>query len=376
MMKENVSPLYSEYIIDGVHMQASPARMLQECTASPQDFPETSCCGTIMDETVDASPGRRHLDEEDPAGLLAKVAPLADAGRRFPIHFPGQFTISRIAMTLTDTLWLSGHFRLDDLCLKAEWKWNEKPIGNMAAFYASAEAASEYIGSLGIQLKSYGYSPAKENSISFKALHASLPGTRFPDDEDGRTGRPRLGRKRIVPGRIVPETSDWLIYIPFDSCEYRLGGSLLSEALDADLPIAPDLGDADYFMDCYEVVRELVEDGIVKAGATVGDGGLLTALDRMCRETGGAAIDIGDIRKTYKGSTPVKILFGEIPGTVIQISDQDYDYVDAELLLQDIAYFPIGHPAKEGLQIDMGDRTGISGILESLLNSAVSEGED
>ena len=31
-------------------------------------------------------------------------------------------------------------------------------------------------------------------------------------------------------------------------------------------------------------------------------------------------------------------------GAIIQIKDSDYDYVDAEFLLQDIAYYPIGHP--------------------------------
>lgn len=375
-MKENTSPLYSEYVIDGVQMQATPAQMLQKCTASSNESTADSC-GTIIDETVDFRPSRFVFDDGSLTDYLSRVSRLAGEKRRFPIHFPRQFTISRIAKALIDTLWQTGHFRLEDLCLKAEWKWNGKPIGNMAAFYNSVEAACDYIDALGIQLKSYGYSASKESGVQFKAFRASAE---IQDEEEDETDNPKaaskLGRKRQTPAQMIPDPSDWLIYIPFDCCEYRLGGSLLSEALDAGTSVAPDLGDADYFMDCYEVLRELVEDGIVKAGVTVGDGGLLTALDMMGNGETAAGIDIGDIRKTYGEDSPVRILFGEIPGAVIQINDIDYDYVDAELLLQDIAYFPIGHPSEGGLQIVTGDRTGISGILESLLNSSASEGED
>ena len=55
----------------------------------------------------------------------------------------------------------------------------------------------------------------------------------------------------------------WIVYIPFDSSPYRLGGSLLAQAMQINSPLAPALDDAPYFVDCYEVVRELVEDGIV-----------------------------------------------------------------------------------------------------------------
>ncbi|MBR1435476.1 MAG: hypothetical protein IJ584_10240 [Bacteroidales bacterium] len=60
------------------------------------------------------------------------------------------------------------------------------------------------------------------------------------------------------------------------------------------------------------------------------------------------------------------------------MSDYDYDYTDAELLLQDVAYYFLGHPSdkKKGLSISSSDISSISGILESLLRSQTSEGED
>jgi len=176
----------------------------------------------------------------------------------------------------------------------------------------------------------------------------------------------------------LPDSSDWLIYIPFDTCDFRLGGSTLSLSTNARSSIAPEIGDADYFIDCYEVVRELVEDGIVKAGVTVHRGGLITALKKMTSGGTGIKADISDISNAYGGEFPVRILFSEIPGVVIQIADIDYDYVDAELLLQDTAYFPIGHPVPgtASLSISSGEKRGISSILESLLGRDTSEGED
>ena len=45
-----------------------------------------------------------------------------------------------------------------------------------------------------------------------------------------KTANPRIGRRRKCPSTFRPDSTDWLIYIPFDQCDYRLGGSLLAEA--------------------------------------------------------------------------------------------------------------------------------------------------
>jgi phosphoribosylformylglycinamidine (FGAM) synthase-like enzyme len=127
-------------------------------------------------------------------------------------------------------------------------------------------------------------------------------------------------------------------------------------------------------MDCYEVVRELVEDGIVKAGVTVGEGGLITALRAMTSAGTGADVSLRDISKAYGGERPVRILFSEVPGVIIQIADIDYDYVDAELILQDVVYFPLGHPVPGRPSVELTAQVEIPQILESLLNTL--EGED
>ena len=71
------------------------------------------------------------------------------------------------------------------------------------------------------------------------------------------------------------------------------------------------------------------------------------------------------------------MLFGEVPGVLIQIGNNDYDYLDSQLILQDIAYYPVGRPSADltGLRLTDKPKKGVADILASLLEQA-TEGED
>ena len=216
---------------------------------------------------------------------------------------------------------------------------------------------------------------------------AWLPETEIEDDEENTDSilfksspyesmHPWIGDERKCPSTMTDDPDSWIIYIPFDTCAFRLGGSLLAQINGHDGGPAPMIMDADYFIDCYEVVRELVEDGIISAGTNIGNGGLATAAFRFC-EGKGAKMDISGIMSSYQENDSTRILFGEVPGVLIQIQDNDYDYFDSQMLLQDIAYYPLGHPSKsaKGVSFSEKGRNGVSEILASLLGHT-SEGED
>lgn len=367
--------LNSTYIIDGVQMPLTPGKMLRECLVAPLPEADTEA-PALADEREDPAPDNYSYD----ASLLERYAQLVDylQKRQLPIPFAGSYTAGKVAQALLDAVWMGGHFRLGDLTLKAEWKWNDKGIGLAAAFYSSVEEACDYIDALGVKIGKYSLSGGTP-SVHFKASTVAVSDEEAPEEDTllqdlpYRTVNPRMSRRRKVAASLVPEAQDWIIYIPFDPCDFRLGGSALSQALGTSPSTAPDIQDADYFMDCYEVVRELVEDGVVKAGVTVGEGGLMSAL-RAMSATVGADVCIRDICKAYGDEDPVRVLFSEVPGVLIQIADIDYDYVDAELILQDVVYFPIGHPSLRKKGVTISERVEIPHILESLLNTL--EGED
>ena len=385
-MKEKSSALHSKYIIDGVTRQLTPAEMLDDCLAAKR---ESTPAGEedlepVVDESTDPSPSLKKFLNQNVQSYLATVVRLLDEPRPFPAAFADSYTKGRIAKALLDAAWLNGHFKLGDLTLAAKWKWNGKPLGNMAAFYSSAEAAADYINDLGICLSEYSFTESgRLCQTFFKVGACEKSGNQDEDDiflpEDAPFGseHPVLGRRRAVPDKLAADPDSWIIYVPFDSCDFRLGGSLLCDALGQNGDNFPEIGDADYFIDCYEVIREFVEDKVAVSAATVSDGGLLAALKSMCSGDVGADIDVSGIMRAYGEERNVRVLFSEIPGAIIQIKDSDYDYVDAELLLQDIAYYPVGHPVTGTGEIKVHTGgSGIAGILQSLLGSQAPEGED
>ena len=148
-MAEKAPNLYDAYLIDGIPQALTPAGLLQECTL-PGALPAPTPADNVADETVDIAPTPFDFRDEDIDEYADAVAALPRPP--FPLPFAGPITRSRVAKALLDAVWMGGHFRLGDLTLKADWRWNDGAIGNQAAFYASVEAAAEYIDHLGLKL--------------------------------------------------------------------------------------------------------------------------------------------------------------------------------------------------------------------------------
>ena len=409
-MTEKESALYSHYIIDGTRLDMTPAELLDECMEDEGFNPGTGF-GDIVDESTEPPLSSFSYDTDMEQEYLSRTVAASHIERPFRLLYPEHFTRLQIAKALLGRLWSKGHFKMGNLKLWAQWDWDPSPVGNMSAFYRSVESASEYIYGLGVKLEDYLFIEGDEGcNAKFYAWLAEEYDRSFADAQDDKrdaqddkgdiqdaschversetsadqvalfkspfeSRHPWISDERVCPSSITPDQDSWIIYIPFDTCGYRLGASLLTEVAGHNGGKAPDISDPDYFIDCYEVVRELVEDGFVIAGATVADGGLITAAKDMCAEAG-MNIDVKGIMSSYQQERH-RVLFGEVPGVLLQVSDENYDYVDSQLLLQDIAYYPIGHPSAEpsGLTISETGKNGVADILASLLGHA-TEGED
>lgn len=373
-MAKNSPELLSLYVIDGAPQEFTPAQLLDAVTDAAPSLPE-DCPDTVVDETLDPVVTAY---EFDPTMIDSYLTGLRNAKKIFPMAFSETYSKGRIAEALLNALWMQGRFRLGDLRLKASWKWNFRPVGSAAAFYRSVESSADFADALGIKFSSYSCSSSGECDLTFKAGLAK----RENGDEDVFVGQPfrsehpELLSSSACPSRFVADPQSWIVYIPFETCDFRLGGSLLAQTLGFGGGVPPQVEDADYFIDCYEVVRELVEDGILLSASTVRVGGLLKALDDMSKDGPGAEVDVSNIMRAYNEKNIVRVLFAEIPGVLIQIRDIDFDYLDAELLLQDVAYFPLGHPdaSRSGISVKASAKSGIQTILDSLIRNA--EGED
>ena len=388
-MKEKESALYSQYIIDGIRCDATPAELLEECLEFPEGMDEdTAEFDDIIDESTDPPLSEFAFEASKTSDYIRQISEKITPDRPFSLLYPEHFTRMQIAQALLNRLWSEGHFRLYNLRLWAQWEWNTRPLGNMASFYKSTQASADYIFGLGVKLTDYLFIESDEGCSA--KFFAWLPEDDIDPEDDNckndsdhalfkspfESRHPWIGDKRKCPSTIQSDSQSWIIYIPFDTCPFRLGGSLLAQTNGLNGGQEPHVNDPDYFIDCYEVIRELTEDGIIKAGYSVTDGGLAAAAERMCGEYG-LELDVSGIMSSYDEKEPTNILFGEIPGVLIQISDNDFDYVDSQLILQDVAYYPIGRPSTEfkGLKLIEKTRKGVADILACLLGQA-TEGED
>ncbi len=383
-MTEKESALYSQYIIDGVRFDATPADLLEECAKYPQDI-EHEGFADIIDESTDPPVTSFTYDSSKNLEYMDACFEASGVERPFRMLYADSFTRQRIACALLDRLWNEGHYRLGDLDVWAKWSWNTRPLGNMAAFYMSAESAGAYLFDLGVKLHDYVFMETDEESRA--DFYAWLPEKDENADEDEHedihfksspyeSRHPWISEGCRCADKMVDDEDTRIIYIPFDTCRFSLGGSFLAQVHGRNGGTAPHIQDPDYFIDCYEVVRELVEDGIVMAGRTVGDGGLALAAALMCGDKG-LDMDISGLLSSYQEDDSTKMLFSEVPGVLLQISENDFDYLDSQLILQDVAYYPVGRPSSgtAGIRLRGERKADVSGILASLLGQA-SEGED
>ena len=382
-MKEYKKALHSRYIIDGVQLEATPYELLIECSTIPENIMDNYICEEkILDEQIDPPLSSHIYSDKEFNNYLAQTYSKLGQARLIPIYYADSYTRIKIAKALIDTLWNTGHYKSGNIALSMEWLWNDDKIGNMAAFYKSVYAANEYIFDLELKLKNFEYNedPLKcqlrvDASVSIETNDDNIDAEELTLKKSPYISRHAWSDgSRLCNDKIVEDPSSWIIYIPFDTCNLKLGGSLLSQTFNHSGEAAPDMQDPDYTIDCYEVVRELIEDRIVISGITVCEGGLACALKNLCGEIG-MELGLSGLKASYPQAGNTQLMFSEVPGVLIQIRDIDYDYVDAQLLLQDVAYYPLGHPNLNSDKLEIKEKNGVVNILQSLLGQA-SEGED
>lgn len=340
LMADKINPILfdSRFIIDGSEMSLTPAQLLDSESKAYDSTP-------IVDETLDPAICPYDFNDALVSEYLCKVSGV----KCVPVQFPlaGEYSRFVLCESLVDTIWRSGHFKLEDLSLSLRWRWKDAGLGSMAAFYESVRQAAEFADVLDVKIGSFSCvegAPSLEASTSVRST-------------------------RRIPEVFAPDPESWIIYVPFSTGPYRLGASALAHALSLEGGAAPELDDPDYMIDCYELCRELVEDGIALSGKTVGRGGLMCALDAIRPASCGVDADISDIMRAYDTESMAEVLFGETPGVVFQIEDDDFDYIDAEFILQDVMYFPLGHPVPSGNAVRL--RSSSQGALGSILSSLV-----
>jgi phosphoribosylformylglycinamidine synthase len=216
-----------------------------------------------------------------------------------------------IAEALTNLVWAPLTLGLKGVSLSANWMWPAKNEGENARLYEAVEAVSDFACALGINI------PTGKDSLSMTQKYPNgevvySPGTVIIS----AVGEVSDIRKTVSP-ELKNEIGSVLLFIDFSKDQLKLGGSSLGQILNSLGNDAPTINDTNYFTKAFETVQSLIQSNLILAGHDISSGGLITTLLEMCFPSKQIGIEV----TLDLGKDPIKQLFAENPGVVVQVTD-------------------------------------------------------
>jgi phosphoribosylformylglycinamidine synthase len=165
--------------------------------------------------------------------------------------------------------------------------------------------------------------------------------------------------KKTVSPVLVNDSKSSIYHIDFSFDSLKLGGSAFAQSLGFVGSEVPTVQDAEYFVDAFNAVQELVHGKMLMAAHDISAGGLVTTLLEMCfaNTEGGMHVNLDRIQDPDLA----KVLFAENPGLIIQVSDKHATHVKELLEDAGVGFVKIGYPCadrqlhieKDGQKLDL-----------------------
>jgi phosphoribosylformylglycinamidine synthase len=243
-----------------------------------------------------------------------------------------------IAEALTNLIWAPLTEGLKGVSLSANWMWPAKNPGENDRLYRAVEACSRFAIELGINI------PTGKDSLSMTQKYPDGQTVLAPGTVIISTVGECADIHRIVSPTLQTNTGSGLLYLDFSKDEARLGGSSFAQIRQRIGSEAPDVVDSSYFVRAFAAVQQLIREDAILAGHDISSGGLITTLLEMCfpNEDLGLQVHLENLRE----KDPIKALFSENPGLVIQV--QNPDEVTARLLAEGIDAIPVASLSYDG----------------------------
>ncbi|WP_291862600.1 phosphoribosylformylglycinamidine synthase [Marinilabilia sp.] len=246
-------------------------------------------------------------------------------------------SVVSVAESLTNLVWAPMTHGIEGVSLSANWMWPCRNKGEDARLYEAAEAVSDFVCDLGINI------PTGKDSLSMTQ--------KYPDGESvmspgtviiSAAGEVEDVRKIVTP-LLKKDVNSYLLHIDLSFDALKLGGSSFAQILNRLGNEAPTVTDADYFKTAFEAIQKLIREGLVLSGHDVSAGGLVTTLLEMCfaNKDFGISANLSEMEEP----DPVKLLFSENPAVVIQVTD--IEKVSTILEEAGIHFSLIGQPVEE-----------------------------
>ena len=276
------------------------------------------------------------LDYRGRAGVATALGHAPQAA----LASPEAGSVLSVAESLTNLVWAPLAHGLGGVSLSANWMWPcRSQTGEDARLYQAVEALSDFCCTIGVNV------PTGKDSLSMTQQYPDGQKVIAPGTVIVSSGGEVSDVRGVVSPVLVNDKDSTLYYIDFSFEGQRLGGSAFAQSLGRVGDDVPTVKSAEYFVDAFCAVQELVHRGWLLAGHDVSAGGLITTLLEMtfANRHGGLHIDLHEL-----GTADVVCnLFAENPGVVIQVSDERKKELHEWLESQGVAYAEIGHPVPD-----------------------------
>ena len=270
------------------------------------------------------------LDYQGEKGLATSIGHAPVAG----LIDPAKGSVLSIAEALTNIIWAPMPDKIRSVSLSANWMWPAKNPGENARIYEAVKAASDFACALGINI------PTGKDSMSMTQKYEDdvvfAPGTVIISASGEVTDV-----KKVVEPVVVNDPAKALYYVNFSSTPLTLGGSAFAQAINRIGQDAPAVADPACFVNTFNTIQELIEEGLILSGHDVASGGLITTLLEMCFSNthGGMELDFNGLGE----EDPVKLFFNENPAILIQAADNEK--VEKKITDRRLNFVKIGAPA-------------------------------
>ena len=250
---------------------------------------------------------------------------------------PAAGSVLAVAESLTNLVWAPLTHGLKGVSLSANWMWPCKNEGEDARLYKAVEALSDFVCHLGINV------PTGKDSLSMTQKYPDGKKVISPGTVIVSSVAEVSDVKKVVEPILVKDHSSVLLYVDFSSDSMKMGGSSFAQTLNSLGGEAPLVKDAEYFLNCFTAIQELINKDLILAGHDVSAGGLITTLLEMCFAN--ASHGINTDLSVFPENDLAEVLFSENPAVVIQISDRD---AVAEVFEKfGVTFKVVGSPADE-----------------------------
>jgi phosphoribosylformylglycinamidine synthase len=226
---------------------------------------------------------------------------------------PAAGSVLSIAEALTNIVWAPLSHGLKSVSLSANWMWPCKNPGEDARLYDAVKAASDFAIALGINI------PTGKDSLSMTQKYPDGDVVYAPGTVIISAAGEVSNFRKVVEPVLKPIADSVIIYVPFTTCPFCLGGSSFAQVVNRLGQHVPTVSDAAGFSKAFEIVQELINEGRIIAGHDVSAGGLITTLLEMCFGRNDTAIETNIT--LLSDEDIVRKLFSERPAVVIQVAD-------------------------------------------------------